>query len=400
MNCVGAVWWVFCARSYEMLCFSITLIIGHLPPFDMYCVLIIPALRAFEPTISVPQNQRRRDSQRDFAYAGSGNHSAIHVKIRPRYVRGLRTGDKRHQRGDLINVPIAVERCEGLLRYRPLARGRIRIRIDRTRLDIVGCDAPAPHLSGHPLSEHLDRSLCGRIGHEAGRQGTLTYGRTDHDDAATARHVLQRRPRRDEFTANIDVNQAVQLLQRGLLESLRNGRTGIVHKDVELAECRHGLFDRCFDGASVGGVGLNCDRLSACAFNLLDDRRGRIGTFRVCDGHVRSVRGQTLSDCSTNTARAARNECNLSLQVLRHCFSPIPLLSLFAFLLATPGYNALFSEGDRVARPIPVSAPSGSSHVSVVDSPRPRSWTDNILRTTLVRVLVRLPNEGGYEHYH
>src|SRR5260370_15129784 len=125
MNCVGAVWWVFCHRSYEWLCSCFTLIIGHLPPFDMYCVLIIPALRALEPVISVPQNQPRRDSQRDFACAGSGNHSAIHVKIRPGYVRGLRTGDKRHQRGDLINVPIAVECCEGLLRYRPLARGGV-----------------------------------------------------------------------------------------------------------------------------------------------------------------------------------------------------------------------------------------------------------------------------------
>jgi hypothetical protein len=32
---------------------------------------------------------------------GSGTHSAIHGKTRPGNVRGLRTGDKRHQRGDL-----------------------------------------------------------------------------------------------------------------------------------------------------------------------------------------------------------------------------------------------------------------------------------------------------------
>src|SRR5882762_11838454 len=242
---------IFCASSEEILYFLIKLVIGSFLRMDMYCVLIKPAFRESEPAISVPQNQPRRDSHNDFACAGSGNHSAIHVKVRAGYVRRLRTGDKRHQRGDLINVPIAVECGEGLLRYRPLARGGIRIRIDRTRLDIVGCDAPAPHLSGQPLSEHLDRSLCGRIGHEAGRQGTLTYGRTDHDDATTAPHVLQRRLRRDEYTADVDVNQAVQLLQRGLLESLRNGRAGIVHKDVELAECRHGLFDRSFDGASV-----------------------------------------------------------------------------------------------------------------------------------------------------
>jgi hypothetical protein len=71
----------------------------------------------------------------------SGNHSAIFRKIRPGYVRGLRTGDKRHQSGDLINVPIAVERGEGLLRYRPLARGGIQIRIDWTWLHVVDSDA-------------------------------------------------------------------------------------------------------------------------------------------------------------------------------------------------------------------------------------------------------------------
>src|SRR6202166_2389359 len=383
-----------------MLYFFITLAIGYLPPLGIYCVLIVSALRAFQTAFFVLQNQPRRDSQRDFACVGSGNHSAIHVQIGPGYVRGLRTGDKCHQRCALINVHIAVEGWEGLLRYRPIARGWIRIRVDRSRLDIVDGDAPAPYLSGQSLREHLDRSLCGRVGHKAGRQCTLAYGRADRDDATAALHVLERRLRRDEYAADVDVNQAVQLLQRGLLEPLGNSRAGIVHKDVEPAECRHSLFDRGFDSVSISGFRLNCDRLLASAFNLLDDRLGRVSTLRVCDGHVRSVRGQTLGDCSTNAARATRNECNLSLQALRHCFSPIPLISIFAFLLTTPGYNALFSEGDRVARPIPVSAPSGSSHVSVVDSPRPRSWTDNILRTTLVRVLVRLPNEGGYEHYH
>src|SRR6266850_540665 len=80
----------------------------------------------------------------------------------------------------------------------------------------------------------------------------------------------------------------------------------------------------------ISGVRLNCDRLSAGAFNLLDDRCGRPCTFRVCDGHVRSVRSQTLGDRGADAARAARNECNLSFQFPRHCFPPIPLISLFA----------------------------------------------------------------------
>src|SRR5580692_4785081 len=75
-------------------------------------------------------------------------HSAIHGKIRSRDVGGLRTRDKRRHCGDLLNMPIAVERCGGLLRYRPITRSGIQIRVDRTWLDVVDRDAPAPDLSG------------------------------------------------------------------------------------------------------------------------------------------------------------------------------------------------------------------------------------------------------------
>ena len=77
-----------------------------------------------------------------------GVHSAIHGKIRPGNVRGLWTGDKRYHCGDLLNAPVAVECCGCLLRPRPIARGGIQIRVDRTRLDVVDSNAPAPDLSG------------------------------------------------------------------------------------------------------------------------------------------------------------------------------------------------------------------------------------------------------------
>ena len=128
--------------------------------------------------------------------------------------------------------------------------------------------------------------------------------------------MLQRRLRRDEHAADVDVDHAIHLFQRRLLELLRNGGAGVVHEHIESAERRNGLFDRGFDGFGIGGVSLNRDRLSADAFNLLNDRRGRIGTLCVCDGHVRSVRSQTFGDCSTNAARAARNECNFSFKFI------------------------------------------------------------------------------------
>jgi hypothetical protein len=68
---------------------------------------------------------------------------------------------------------------------------------------------------------------------------------------------------------NVDINHAIQLLQRGLLESLGNGRAGIVHKHIKSAEGCGGLFDCGFASLGIGVVRLNRDRLSAGAFNLL-----------------------------------------------------------------------------------------------------------------------------------
>ena len=68
--------------------------------------------------------------------------------------------------------------------------GEIQIRVDWTRLNVVDRDASAPELSRQRLSKYLYGSLRGRVGHKPGRQDTLTYGGTDHDDATATLHVL------------------------------------------------------------------------------------------------------------------------------------------------------------------------------------------------------------------
>src|SRR6059058_3915554 len=162
----------------------------------------------------------------------SGIHSAIYGKVRPSDARRFRAGDKRDHCSDLINVPEAVERGGGLLRHRPLARGGIQLGVDRTRLHIVDRDAPAPELPGQRLSKYLYGSLRGRVGHKAGHKHTLTHGRTNHNDAAAALHMLQRRLCREEYATDVDVEYAIHLFQRRLLKRFRNGSAGIVYKNV------------------------------------------------------------------------------------------------------------------------------------------------------------------------
>src|SRR5438128_5177486 len=85
---------------------------------------------------------------------GSRIHPAIDGKIRPGDVRGLRTGDERHQRGDLIDMPITVERCGGLLRHRPIAlrgiHGSLRGRVgDQPGHDDMLAHGRAPRTAGN-----------------------------------------------------------------------------------------------------------------------------------------------------------------------------------------------------------------------------------------------------------
>src|ERR1700676_1510612 len=103
-------------------------------------------------------------------------------------------------------MPVAGERCGGLLRYRPITRGRIQIRVDRPRLDVVDRNASTPDLSGQRLSKHLDGSLRGRIGNKPWRRGPFAHRRSNRNDATTILHVLQRRLGGGEYTPDVDVD--------------------------------------------------------------------------------------------------------------------------------------------------------------------------------------------------
>jgi hypothetical protein len=55
--------------------------------------------------------------------------------------------------------------------------------------------------------------------------------------------------------AHVDIDHAIHLFERGLLEGFRNCCAGVVHKHIELAEGCDGLFDRTelwYRGDGVG----------------------------------------------------------------------------------------------------------------------------------------------------
>ena len=86
-------------------------------------------------------------ADRSRQYAGLGVGSAVHSEIRSGNVPGLRTGNKCHQSGNLIHMSIAAERGVGNLWRRPIARGRIQVRVNGARLNVIHRNATASHLS-------------------------------------------------------------------------------------------------------------------------------------------------------------------------------------------------------------------------------------------------------------
>src|SRR5712671_3896821 len=103
---------IFCASSEEILCFFTTLAIGLLPPLDMYCVLIIPALRAIEAALPVLQNHlaeilgianAERLNQRSFHHPLGWRHQSCTTHLPKRQRRS-------HERSPLVLRDVSLAR--------------------------------------------------------------------------------------------------------------------------------------------------------------------------------------------------------------------------------------------------------------------------------------------------
>src|SRR5467141_965064 len=153
---------MFCASSEEMLCFFITLAIGHLPPLNAYCELIhvskewgVHILHETQHSCCITLPGRPLPLHRRFDLR-SGVDAAIDRQVGAVDERRLRTGDKGDKRRDLVGASIPAKRNGRLLACGPLAGGGVQIGVNGTRLNVVDRDAARSQLTRQPLREHLD----------------------------------------------------------------------------------------------------------------------------------------------------------------------------------------------------------------------------------------------------
>ncbi len=120
--------------------------------------------------------------------------------------------------------------------------------------------------------------------------------------------MLQRGLGRNENSADIDVDDAIQLFERSVFELFRDGCAGIVHQHIEPTKGGNGLLDRGIDSCGVGGIRLDRDSLAAGALDGFDYCGSCSGVLRVGDGNARSVAREALRNRRANSSGTAGNE--------------------------------------------------------------------------------------------
>ena len=173
-------------------------------------------------------------------------------------MRGLGPGHERHQRGDFVGTPVAVERGGGL-RHRP-SPAADSSRCRSARLDVVDRDAPASDLLTVP--KHLHGSLRSRVGHQPRRRDARQC-RAGHDDAAAILNVFRRSLRRGQCAAHVVTRSSPrawsfqgisELLCRFFHKRIKSPKVATVFSPRLIPRCRQ----HPPDGDRLSAVELDC----------------------------------------------------------------------------------------------------------------------------------------------
>jgi hypothetical protein len=114
----------------------------------------------------------------------------------------------------------------------------------------------------------------------------------------------------EEDGRQIGLDDDVECIKRRLADTGGAAGTGISKQDIELAKCRHGLFDSRIDRFHVSQIGLQWQQIGT-------ERGGRFLqrlSASPSDRDLRAFRDKPPGRCEPNTTIATRDKGDLAIQ--------------------------------------------------------------------------------------
>src|SRR6266850_4927129 len=223
---------IFCASSEEMLCFFTTSAIRHLPPFDVYCVLVIPALRAIEAALELVSQL-----------------SSIHRDRGASHVRRIRRTHKGDHVSDLLRCCQTLEghcRDERGLVFICVGEAREHARIRSAHSDYVYPNSSPRDFQCSGLCQSFHRMFAGHINGRPSSADT-SIRRRDIDDASAPlwQHHPQFVLHAQQHTKYIGIKRSrVALFSLFCYETAQAFRPGIVDCNIQASETLNGLVHK------------------------------------------------------------------------------------------------------------------------------------------------------------
>src|SRR5688500_3058456 len=200
-------------------------------------------------------------------------------------------------------------------------------------------------LAGNRLGEGNDAALGRRVDGLTARADTACIG-GDRDDLAglLLDHVTERRPRAGHRAAQVDGEDLVPELGRGLNERHRLVPAGAVDQDVQSTGATGAGVDGGVDGGDVGDV----ERLrGGHAARLLDlgGDGARAGRIQIGDRHAGALAGEGVRDAAPDAAGGAGDERRTPVEL--HRTSALAMMSFMISLVPPPMVMSRASRAKR-----------------------------------------------------
>ena len=178
-----------------------------------------------------------------------------------------------------------------------------------------------PSSQGEHVRDRVHGRLGRRVNGAAGNRSLAGHGADVDDAAAVAVEDLDRFLGGEQYTLDVDIELALEVLFGDLLDRRELINGGVVDENVEVAEGLFGFGEDVFHVLDFADIAVDGDGLAAGLHDLGDDAIRALLVGGVIDDDRGALDAESLGDAGTDALGSARDHCDFIAE-LAHDVSP------------------------------------------------------------------------------